>query len=55
LEPRSRRPATSPNRVTDDIKQQAIGVRTALEASGLDHGPVSVHEKMRSMGMHPVP
>ena len=55
LEPRSRRPASSPNRVTDEVKQQAIGVRAALEASGLDHGPVSVHEKMRSLRMDPVP
>jgi transposase InsO family protein len=37
------------------VKQQAIGVRAALEQSGLDHGPISVHEKMRSLGMTPVP
>ena len=30
-------------------------VRAALEASGLDHGPISVHEKMRAMGLGPVP
>jgi putative transposase len=29
--------------------------RAALERSGLDHGPISVHEKMRSLGMEPVP
>ena len=55
LEPRSRRPAASPNRITDDVKTQAVGVRAALEQSGLDHGPISVHEKMRSLGMEPVP
>src|ERR1019366_8918304 len=55
LEPRSRRPRSSPNRVTEDIKKQAIGVRAALEQSGLDHGPISVHEKMRDLGMTPVP
>jgi putative transposase len=55
LEPKSRRPKTSPSRLTDDVKRQAVGVRAALEASGLDHGPISVHEKMRSLGMTPVP
>jgi len=30
-------------------------VRAALERSGLDHGPISVHEKMRALGMDPVP
>lgn len=55
LEPRSRRPHTSPTRITDDVKQQALGVRAALESSGLDHGPVSVHDKMLALGMTPVP
>jgi putative transposase len=55
LEPRSRRPKSSPSRLTDEVKSQAIGVRSALEASGLDHGPISVHEKMRTMGLAQVP
>jgi putative transposase len=55
LEPRSRRPRRSPAQLTDDIVEQAVGVRAALERSGLDHGPISVHEKMRSLGMDPVP
>lgn len=55
LEPRSRRPNRSPGKLTDDAAAQAIAVRAALEQSGLDHGPVSVHEKMRSLGMEPVP
>src|SRR5918995_7339357 len=42
LEPRSRRPHTSPTRIIgEDVKQQALVVRAALESSGLDHGPVS--------------
>lgn len=53
LEPRSRRPASSPARISDEAKQQAIGVRQALENSGLDHGPISVFEKMKSMGLEP--
>lgn len=55
LEPRTRRPAASPNRISDEVKAQAVGVRAALEASGLDHGPISVHEKMRALGLEPVP
>ena len=55
LQPRSRRPAVSPNRITDDVKTQAVAVRAALEQSGLDHGPISVHDKMRSLRMEPVP
>lgn len=55
LEPRSRRPARSPARLTDDVVAQAVAVRAALEQSGLDHGPISVHEKMRSLGLDPVP
>lgn len=55
LEPRTRRPQASPNRLNDNVKAQAIAVRAALEQSGLDHGPISVHEKMRALGMIPVP
>ena len=55
LEPRSRRPTTSPTRVSDEVKAQAVAVRAALESSGLDHGPISVHDKMVAMGLDPVP
>ena len=55
LEPRSRRPKVSPSKLTDEIAVQVVGVRAALERSGLDHGPISLHEKMRSLGMEPVP
>ena len=53
LEPRSRRPKTSPTQITDEAKQQAVDVRAALERSGLDHGPISVHDKMKQMGITP--
>lgn len=53
LEPRSRRPRSSPGRLADQVKDHSIQVRAALEASGLDHGPISVFEKMRSMGIDP--
>lgn len=55
LEPKTRRPRTSPSKLPDGTAQQAIGVRAALERSGLDHGPISVHEKMKLLGMTPVP
>ena len=55
LEPRSRRPKSSPSTIADEVKQQAVAVRAALESSGLDHGPISVHDKMQALGMTPVP
>ena len=55
LEPRSRRPRNSPTRLTEEVRQQALAVRSALESSGLDHGPISVHDKMHAMGLDPVP
>ena len=55
LEPRSRRPRSTPTKLSDEVKQQALDVRAALESSGLDHGPISVHDKMRAMGLDPVP
>jgi putative transposase len=55
LQPKSRRPRSSPSQLTDQVKAQAVAVRAALEASGLDHGPISVHDKMRAMGLDPVP
>ena len=51
LEPRSRRPRTSPSRLPDQVRARALDVRAALERSGLDHGPISVHDKMASMGL----
>jgi len=55
LEPKSRRPKSSPSRLADEIKQQAIEVRAALEQSGLDCGPISVHDKMHAIGLKVVP
>ena len=55
LEPRTRRPKSSPSKLSEEIKAQAVAVRSALEASGLDHGPISVHDKMRTMGLQHIP
>lgn len=51
LEPKSRRPRSSPTRVGDDVRAQAVQVRASLEQSGPDHGPISVHAKMTAMGL----
>lgn len=51
LEPRSRRPRSSPSMLSEEVTDQAVQVRAALEASGLDHGPISVHERMKTMGL----
>lgn len=51
LEPRSRRPRTSPSTIPDATREHALQTRAALERSGLDHGPISVHETMRRMGL----
>lgn len=45
----------SPSTVADEAVQRAVGVRSALEVSGLDDGPIRAHEKMLSLGMEPVP
>jgi putative transposase len=55
LEPKTRRPKSSPSKISDEVKDQAVAVRAALEASGLDHGPISVHDKMHAMGLEQVP
>jgi hypothetical protein len=55
LEPRTRRPKSSPAKLSEEVKEQALGVRAALEATGLDHGPISVHDKMHAMGLTQVP
>jgi putative transposase len=55
LEPKTRRPKSSPSKLSDEVKAQAVAVRAALETSGLDHGPISVHEKMHAMGLAQVP
>lgn len=51
LEPRSTRPRTSPTAITDNQRAQALAVRAALASSGLDNGPISVHDKMTAMGL----
>ena len=54
-EPRTRRPARSPNRTIEEVKTKAVGVPAPPEQSQLDCGPISVYEKMRSLAIKPVP
>jgi putative transposase len=54
LEPKTRRPKSSPSKLSEEVKEQAVAVRAALEATGLDHGPISVHEKMHAMAAYGV-
>jgi len=42
FEPRSRRPHTSPNRVSDVLNQQIANLRVQLVKDGLDAGPVTI-------------
>lgn len=51
LQPRSRRPKSSPTKLSDDVANEALQVRAALGSSGLDHGPISVHDKMNALGL----
>ena len=37
------------------VKDTAVQVRAALESSGLDHRPISVHDKVQAMGLPVVP
>lgn len=51
LAPKSRRPKTSPTSLDPSALQFALGVRESLKESGWDYGPISVHDKMKAMGL----
>lgn len=42
LEPRSRAPLSSPQAVTDRVRERIVQLRVALTAAGLDAGPVTI-------------
>ncbi|WP_125778461.1 integrase core domain-containing protein [Antribacter gilvus] len=52
-EPGSRRPRSSPSRTDQDLLDIALKTRTWLREQGLDHGPVSVVDRMRRDGLNP--
>lgn len=42
FEPRSRRPHTSPNRLTDELIELIVNLRDQLDSNGLDAGPATI-------------
>ena len=42
LEPRSRRPRSSPGRTPEPVRERIVALRTELTARGLDAGPVTI-------------
>lgn len=55
LEPRSTRPATSPNRTPDDMVGLALKIRAELKDDGWDHGPLSVLARLERTGLPNLP
>ena len=54
LEPRSRRPHTSPHGISDDVRVRIVALRTELTAGGLDAGPATIAWHLEREGL-PVP
>ena len=51
LEPRSRRPLTSPQRTSDEVHARIVGLRIELTARGLDAGPVTIAWHLEREGL----
>ena len=51
LAPKSRRPTTSPATLDSHITDAVLKIRAALDADGWDCGPLSVHDRMRTLGL----
>ena len=54
LEPRSRRPHTSPGCLPDAVRERIVALRTELTARGLDAGPLTIAWHLERDGL-PVP
>lgn len=54
LEPRSRRPHTSPGRAPDALRERIVALRIELTAGGLDAGPATIAWHLERAGL-PVP
>jgi len=54
LEPRSRRPHTSPHGTSDQVRGRIVGLRIELTARGLDAGPATIAWHLEREGL-PVP
>jgi transposase InsO family protein len=53
LLPRSRRPRSSPNRVSDEVVDAVLKQRHTLESRGLDHGAESIAARLHRAGVTP--
>ena len=51
LEPRSRRPKTTPIATPKDIRERVIGLRAQLTANGLDAGPETIRWHLEREGL----
>jgi transposase InsO family protein len=51
LEPRSRRPHSSPVRTPEAVRERIVAVRTELTARGLDAGPVTIAWHLERAGL----
>ncbi len=52
LEPRSRAPLTSPQAVTDRVRDRVVQLRQALTGAGTDAGPVTIAWHLRQEGLN---
>jgi transposase len=55
LEPRSRRPKTSPTRIADLYEDEIVRVRKELAETGFDAGAETIHFHMATPGRHELP
>src|SRR5215469_13374043 len=53
LEPRARRPKTSPIATPSDVRERVIELRSQLTADGLDAGPVTIAWHLGQEGRKP--
>ncbi len=51
VEPRSRRPASNPNSVPDDVITAIVELREKLVADGLDAGPLTLQWQLAQAGL----
>ena len=51
LEPRSRRPHTSPGRTPAVVRERIVALRTELTAQGLDAGPLTIAWHLEREGL----
>jgi putative transposase len=51
LTPKSRRPHTTPTTLPEHIATAALAVHADLDAAGWDCGPISVHDRMITLGL----